>query len=61
MTPNDPYLTYYFSGFKFEFGPKNELFIIDERYYLKIKYRVQFNDNDTDYPFTIIIEEKYNE
>lgn len=55
---SEPFLTYKFEGMKFEFGPKNEVFVTDT--YFGRKYRLQIN-HDPELPFTIILEEKLHD
>lgn len=54
----EPFLTYRFEGFKFEFGPRDEIRIINERHSPFFEtYRVQINEYHPT-PFIIILEEK---
>lgn len=56
MTNNgQPFLTYYFHGFKFEFI-ENYVQVSDERYYAQKRiFKIMFNGNP-ELPFTIQLE-----
>lgn len=57
MIESEPFLTYCFQGFKFEFI-RDELFVTNERHLPFFeKYRIQFSDDDK-IPFVIILEKK---